>query len=70
MSSWTVEVTTDDDNLIEELSDRVRHESYAVDPQAVATAVLRDVADSWTAFTEGRARGRALPDARGRHRAT
>lgn len=70
MSSWTVEATTDDDNLIGELSDRVRHEAYAVDPQAVATAVLRDVADSWTAFTEGRAHGRAAADSRDRHRAT
>jgi len=69
MSSWTVAVTTDDDNLIEELSDRVRHEAYAVDPHAVASAVLQDVADSWAAFTEGRADARGALDSRARHRA-
>lgn len=68
MSRWTVGTTTDDDNLIDELSDRVRHEAYAVDPHAVAGAVLREVADSWTAFTQGRVHGLGVPDPRSRRR--
>jgi hypothetical protein len=57
MSSWIAQATADDDTLIEELSDRVRHDAYEVDPDAVARAVLLEVADSWEAFTQGRAHG-------------
>lgn len=44
------------DDLVAGLQDRVRHQDYKVDPVQVADAVLRDVAESWAAFTEGRAR--------------
>ncbi|MEI2702559.1 MAG: hypothetical protein V9E83_09185 [Baekduia sp.] len=58
MKGWVVETERSGDDVIVELSDRVRHDAYCVDPQDVAVAVLRDVADSWEAFTQGRAHGR------------
>ena len=61
MSCWTAGVTAESDELIEELSERVRHRAYAIDPQEVAAALLRDVADEWRAFTEGRAHARVAP---------
>lgn len=62
MKSWVVETAGGRDDVIVELSDRVRHDAYRVDPYDVAMALLRDVADNWTAFTQGRAHGRATPE--------
>lgn len=58
MTNWVFEADVHEDPIVE-LSDRVRHDAYAIDVQAVATAVLHDLAASWEAFTQGRAHGHA-----------
>jgi hypothetical protein len=67
MKSWIVdESAVEDDDVVVELSDRVRHDAYSVDPHDIAAAVLRDVADSWDAFTQGRPHGRWSAEQRAR----
>lgn len=55
-------------DLVAGLQDRVRRHGYEVDPVQVADAVLRDVAESWLAFSEGRARALAVLDRSARRR--
>lgn len=55
-------------DLVAGLQDRVRQHGYEVDPVQVADAVLRDVAESWLAFSEGRARALGALDRSARRR--
>jgi len=54
--------------LVAGLQDQVRRHGYEVDPVQVADAVLRDVAESWAAFNEGRARALGALDRQARRR--